>query len=92
MHTGRNKKIYLYHMNCVRYGTSWDHGRRKRHGVYFKKSLKHGTHWKREANKAMPFLSQITKSFHYRDENVFPRLCNQYIRPQLEFPSSAWSP
>jgi hypothetical protein len=37
-------------------------------------------------------LSQISRTFHYRDRHVFIRLCIQYARPHLEFASPARSP
>jgi hypothetical protein len=36
-------------------------------------------------------LRQITKCFYYQD-NIFLRLCKQYVRAHLELASPAWSP
>jgi predicted YcjX-like family ATPase len=40
----------------------------------------------------MGVLKQITRCFHYGDKNVFLRLYTQYVRPHLEFATTAWSP
>jgi hypothetical protein len=37
-------------------------------------------------------LSQIGRSFTYRDKNIFIKLYTRYVRPHLEFASQAWSP
>jgi hypothetical protein len=34
----------------------------------------------------------MARAFHYRDRNIYLRLYVQYVRPHLEFASSAWSP
>ena len=44
------------------------------------------------AHSANGVLSQITKSFHYRDKRTFMQLYKQYVRPHLEFAVPAWSP
>jgi hypothetical protein len=44
------------------------------------------------ARTAQIVLGQISRAFHYRDRHVFARLYKQYVRPHLEFATTAWSP
>ncbi len=44
------------------------------------------------ASTAAKVLSQISRTFHYRDRHVFIRLYKQYVLPHLDFASQAWSP
>jgi hypothetical protein len=37
-------------------------------------------------------LGQLARGIHNRDRNIFLRLYQQYVRPQMEFASPAWSP
>ena len=37
-------------------------------------------------------LYQISKSFHYRDKDVFLNLYKRFVRPNLEFSTVAWCP
>ena len=37
-------------------------------------------------------LGQLTRSFHFRDRNVFLRLFTTYVRPHLEFSTPVWAP
>jgi hypothetical protein len=37
-------------------------------------------------------IEQIAKKFHYRDKHTFFTLYKQYVRPQLECATSAWTP
>ncbi len=46
----------------------------------------------RAAKTAQTVLRQIARTFHYRDRHIFLRLYKQYVRPHLEFSTSAWAP
>jgi hypothetical protein len=61
-------------------------------GVTVTSNLKPSQHCQESANRARGVLGQISRSFHYRDKKVFLRLYMQYVRPHLEYSSSAWSP
>ena len=61
-------------------------------GVVIEKNLKPSTQCRKAAARARVVLGQITRNFHYRDKKHFLRLYTQYVRPHLEFASSAWSP
>ena len=55
-------------------------------------NLKPGQQCTRAAHTASAVLSQIYRSFQYRDRHVFVQLYKQYVRPHLEFAVQAWSP
>jgi hypothetical protein len=61
-------------------------------GVTVSNNLKPGAHCSRAAKTATVVLGQIGRSFKYRDKKIFPRLYTRYVRPHLEFSSTAWSP
>jgi hypothetical protein len=61
-------------------------------GVAITKNLKPAAQCSKAAGKAMAVLRQTRRNFHYRDRFTFVRLYKQYVRPQLEFASQAWSP
>ena len=46
----------------------------------------------RGCQKANFILGSISRAFHYRDRHVFVNLYKIYVRPHLEFCTSAWSP
>jgi hypothetical protein len=61
-------------------------------GVTVTSNLKPAAHCARAARTATLVLSQIGRSFTYRDKNIFIKLYTRYVRPHLEFASQAWSP
>ena len=61
-------------------------------GVIIHKSLKPSRHCAEMARKANTVLSQISRSFHFRDKKVFIQLYKQHVRSLLEFSSTSWSP
>jgi hypothetical protein len=61
-------------------------------GVTVTSNLKPAAHSARAARTATLVLSQIGRSFTYRDKNIFIKLYTRYVRPHLEFASQAWSP
>ena len=61
-------------------------------GVTVHRSLKPAKHCRKAAGIAGAVLRQLTRNFHYRDRYVFKKLYVQYVRPHLEFASSAWNP
>lgn len=89
MHIGHNNKNYQYTMH----GKVLDSTDAERDlGVVIEKSLKPSSQCKKAAARARVVLGQITRNFHYRDKKHFIRLYTQYVRPHLEFASSAWAP
>jgi Reverse transcriptase (RNA-dependent DNA polymerase)/Endonuclease-reverse transcriptase len=61
-------------------------------GVTIAQNLKPGAQCCRAARTASVVLGQISRSFTYRDQKIFPRLYTRYVRPHLEFASVAWNP
>ena len=59
-------------------------------GVHITKSLKPSEHCRISAQTAKGVLSQILRSFLYRDKVVFKNLYTTYVRPHLEFASAVW--
>jgi ribonucleases P/MRP protein subunit RPP40 len=61
-------------------------------GVEVHQSLKPSMQCAKAAATAKLILSQITRSFHYRDRHTFLKLYKTYVRPHLEFSTPAWPP
>ena len=61
-------------------------------GVTIHKSLKPSQHCADVARKANIVLGEISRSFYYRDRNIFIQLYKQHVSSHLEFCSTAWSP
>jgi ribonucleases P/MRP protein subunit RPP40 len=55
-------------------------------------TLKPSEQCRKAAATANTVLSQIHRSFHYRDRHTYIRLYVQDVRPHLEFAAPAWSP
>ena len=55
-------------------------------------TLKPASQCRAAARTAQTVLSQIGRTFHYRDRHIFVKLYKQYVRPHLEFSTVAWSP
>jgi hypothetical protein len=61
-------------------------------GVLINKDLKPSRQCEVAVNRAKMVLGQLTRSFHFRDRNVFLRLFTTYVRPHLEFSTPVWAP
>ena len=61
-------------------------------GVMIAKSLKPSLQSARAAMKANQVLGQMSRGITYRDKYTFTRLYKVYVRPHLQYCSSAWSP
>ena len=61
-------------------------------GVLIMKNLKPSLHCAKAANKANQVLGQMARAVSYRDKFTFLRLYKVYVRPHLQYCSSAWSP
>ncbi len=89
MHLGYNNEEHAYFME----GQQLEVTEEERDiGVKVMKSLKQSAQCKKAARTAQTVLSQISRAFHFRDRHVFLCLYVQYVRPNLEFASPAWSP
>jgi hypothetical protein len=58
-------------------------------GVIMSKNLKPSAQCAKAARTAQTVLSQVSRSFHFRDRHIFVKLYVQYVRPHLEFASPA---
>ena len=61
-------------------------------GVTIDVSLKPSKHCNIIARSANFAMGQIRRSFHYRKKSNLIPLFNTFVRPRLEFASSAWNP
>jgi hypothetical protein len=43
------------------------------------------------ARTASTAMSQLNRSFHFRDRHIFVRLYRQYVGPHFKFETPAWS-
>jgi len=90
MHCGHSNQQFEYSMDGVKLDNVEEEERDI--GVVMNNGLKPAAQCRKAAQTAQNVLSQLTRSFHYRDRNIFLRLYIQYVRPHLEFSSAAWSP
>jgi hypothetical protein len=89
MHLGKDNQQHTYTM----LGESLSTTTKERDvGVMVDNTLKPAEQCKIAASRAQTVLTQISKTFHYRDRKIFLNLYKQYVRPHLEFAVSAWSP
>jgi hypothetical protein len=89
MHFGRNNPKFVYKMN----GESLEEVDVERDiGVTVHSDLKPSAQCQKAAATARTVISQITRTFHYRDKYTFLKLYKTYVRPHLEFSTPAWSP
>ena len=89
MHLGRKNMKYVY---------KWGGGElevtdcEKDVGVMISDSLKPSTQCAKAAKKANQVLGQIARAISFRDKFTFAKLYKVYVRPHLQYCSSAWSP
>ena len=89
MHIGKNNPEFEYFMEGKKL-TSVES--EKDIGVILNKKLKPSQHCSEIVRIANFKLQQISRSFHYRDKDVFLSLYKRFVRPNLEFSTVAWSP
>ena len=61
-------------------------------GVIVTDKLSVSAQWAKAAKTANTVLGQISRTFHFRDKDIFAGLYKQYVRPHLEYAVQAWSP
>ncbi len=89
LHYGRNNKEYQYQM----YGKVLDKvDTEKDIGVLVNKTGKPSEQCIKASRTANGILSQISRTFHYRDKKVFLDLYKRHVRVHLEYATPAWSP
>ena len=89
LHFGRNNPAHQYTMNGQLLPQK---DMEKDVGVCISTNLKPSHHCAEVARKAQAILYQISRSFHFRDRNVFVKLYKQYVRCILEYAAPVWSP
>ncbi len=60
-------------------------------GIAVDKTLKPSKPCKKASARAQVVLSQILKFSHYRDRNHYLSLYKTFVRPHLEFATTAWA-
>ena len=61
-------------------------------GIMISSDLKWNYHVKYCANKANKILGMLTRTFEYRNLELFKSLYTTFVRPHLEFVVAVWSP
>jgi hypothetical protein len=61
-------------------------------GVLITSNLKQNAQCQKAAGTATMALTQILRTFSYRDRAVLPKLYIQHVRPHLEYAVQAWAP
>ena len=61
-------------------------------GVFVEAKLKPGKQCTSAARSANFALGQIQRAFHFRKKDYLVPLYKTFVRPKLEYASSAWSP
>ena len=89
LHFGRSNPHYSYTLGQEKLGVVEEE---KDIGVTVTSNLKPGQQCEVAARKANAVLSQVLRSFTYRDKKVLPRIFKIYVRPHLEFAVPAWNP
>jgi ribonucleases P/MRP protein subunit RPP40 len=89
VHFGRTNNRFEYTMRGQKLQVSEEE---RDIGVEVHQSLKPARQCAKAAATARAVLSQIARSFHYRDKKTFIKLYTTYVRPHLEFSTPDWSP
>ena len=89
IHAGKKNQEYVYDWGAGHLETSEEE---KDVGVVISKTLKPSLQCARAAKKANQILGMMSRAVTYRDKYTFSRLYKVYVRPHLQYCSSAWSP
>ena len=89
IHVGKKNPEFVYNWGGGHLEVSEEE---KDVGVIIAKSLKPSLQCARAAKKANQVLGQMSRAITYRDKFTFTRLYKVYVRPHLQYCSSAWSP
>ena len=89
VHAGRNNPKIDYFMKGEKIVEA---NEEKDLGVWVEASMKPGKQCATAAKSANFALSQIQRAFHFRKKSCLVPLYKTFVRPKLEFASSAWSP
>ena len=89
VHVGHNNPKKEYYMKGKKLKVENDE---KDLGVFVEASMKPGKQCTTAAKSANFALGQIQRAFHYRKKEYLVPLYKTFVRPKLEYASSAWSP
>ena len=89
IHAGKKNPEFVYDWGTGNLEVSEEE---KDVGVMITKTLKPSLQCAKAAKKANQVLGQMARSITYRDKYTFTRLYKVYVRPHLQYCSSAWSP
>ena len=89
LHVGKKNPEFEYNWGDGLLETAEDE---KDVGVIVAKSLKPSMQCAKAVKKANQVLGQMSRGITYRDKYTFTRLYKVYVRPHLQYCSSAWSP
>ena len=89
MHVGRRNENYGYTMNGLPLNET---DKERDIGVIMDTSLKPSKQCAEAARRASAVLTQISRTFLYRDKKVFLQLYKQFVRCHLEFAVPSWNP
>lgn len=94
MHVGKNNPNYSYHMGgYAPAGTILKEVLEEKDiGVIISNSLKPYAQCAKAAKQANSVLGQMSRSFHYRDKDIWIRNYKTFVRPHLELCVQAWCP
>ncbi len=89
MHLGTNNPHYTYTLGLSQLGSTEEE---KDIGVTITSNLKPGRHCEKAARTANGVLSQVLRTFSFRDKKVLPQIYKTYVRPHMEYAAPAWNP
>ena len=89
IHAGHNNPKRKYFMNGRELKEENDE---KDLGVFVESNMKPGKQCTTAAKSANFALGQIQRAFHYRKKDYLVPLYKTFVRPKLEYASSAWCP
>ena len=89
LHVGRNNTRTSYSMNDTPLAET---EQERDIGVIISSNMKPSAQCSEAARRATNILTQVSRSFLYRDKKTFLQLYKQFVRCHLEFAVPAWSP
>ena len=89
LHVGRNNPAYSYSMNGIPLVVT---EQERDIGVIISNNLRPSAQCAEAVRRASGILTQVSRSFLYRDKKIFLQLYKQFIRCHLEFAIPAWAP
>ena len=89
IHFGKNNPKFIYDINGVKVNESENV---RDLGILISNNSSQSPHINNVTKKAHVVLSQIKRTFVHRDDIVFPKIYQAYVRPLLEYAVEVWNP